>query len=191
VASLTRITEGTGTVISLHELKSQVNYFEPDADALLAGYIRAGQNWVAEALGRPLLDETWEYRIDHFPCGFYPLIQIPMPVKSITTITYLDSEGAQQILDTGNYLVVGDLIHLTYGHHWPSTRHEAGTVRITFVSGYGVDHNSIPEPIREAVMLLAGRFFAQRVSILEQGWFESSLLDQLLRPYRWRLVEAV
>jgi uncharacterized phiE125 gp8 family phage protein len=191
MANLVRITEATGTVITIAELKAQLNFFENESDALLAGYIHAAQNWVSEAIGRPLLEETWEYRLNYFPCNWHHgSIRIPMPVTSITGITYLDSGGIEQELDTAVYLTIGNTISLAYGKHWPTTRREAGAVRVIFVSGFGPDHNSCPEPLREAVMLLAARFFAQRESILEQGWFESSLLNQLLLPYKARLVEA-
>jgi uncharacterized phiE125 gp8 family phage protein len=189
MASLVRVTEAAGTVITIAELKSQIRYFESDEDAVLAAYVRSAQDWVAQALGRPLLEETWEYRLDYFPC--YWVFQIPLPIRSITSIKYIDFDGVQRTVDPAVYLTVGDTLYLAYGKNWPMTRREAGAVRVSFVSGFGPDHNYVPELVRECVMLLAARFFEQRESLLGQGLFESSLLDQLLLPYKWRLAEAV
>jgi uncharacterized phiE125 gp8 family phage protein len=186
MASLVRVTETTEAVISLAEAKAQLNLDLAESDALVAGYTRAAQDWVGAAIGRPLLDETWRYVTD----GWASEITIPMPVRDVTAIAYLDEAGAEQTLAPASYVTIGDVVSLAYGETWPALRRQADAVRVTFTSGFGPDHNYVPEALREACMLLVGRMFLQRESVLESGYFESSIVETMIAPYRVRQAEV-
>jgi uncharacterized phiE125 gp8 family phage protein len=161
--SLILITPPTAAPISVAELKAQCRVDSTDQDALLAGYIKAATDFVEEHTGQKLLTQTWAWSVNDFPwrCGGY--IALPLaPVQSIVDITYLDPAGAPQVLSPGVYAFRGDRITLAPGATWPSVFYGLDVITITFVAGFGPDHNYVPEALRQAVMMMASYWFSQR-----------------------------
>src|SRR3990172_9406936 len=53
--------------------------------------------------GRAFITQTWDLKLDAFPAG---RIRLPKaPLSSISSVTYLDTNGASQTWDSGDYLV--------------------------------------------------------------------------------------
>ena len=142
--TLIRTVPPTALPISMAEAKAIVGsrWCHGD-DALLAGYIRTATDLTEQYLGRALITSTWEYRVDHFPwCRWDNGIRIPLaPVQAITEITYLDLDGAVQVLDPDRYAVSGlpdaALISAAPGQSWPALLWQREAITITFTAGYG------------------------------------------------------
>jgi uncharacterized phiE125 gp8 family phage protein len=165
--SLILITPPAALPISLAELKAQCRVDDATEDPLLLGYTRSATDAIEQMTGLRLIDQTWEYAIDGFPthCGW---IRLPLaPMLAIEQITYLDAQGAAQTLPVITYLIrglgsvqPGQLI-LGPGQSWPSTWSGVGAVMIRARYGW-IDHNGVPEALRQAVMMLAAYWFGQR-----------------------------
>lgn len=107
-------------------------------DAAVAAYIAAALEQIDGPggwLGRALGVQTLEYRSDRFPCAE---IQLPCPpVVSLTSISYLDSAGATQTVDTDDVALdqmVG-IVRLLSGT-WPTALCTPGSVKVRYVAGY-------------------------------------------------------
>jgi uncharacterized phiE125 gp8 family phage protein len=153
--------------ISLAELKAQVRYFEPDEDALLAGYIRSATDHIEATTGLRLITQTWAYSVDGFPCRSWEpgYIRLPIaPVQAITSISYLNTAGTPTVLAPGIYSFRGDRITLAPNATWPSIWYGLDVITIEFTVGYGPDHNYVPESLRHAIALLAAYGFEQRTA---------------------------
>jgi hypothetical protein len=157
-------------------------------DTVMGAFVTAARQMIDGSIGwinRCLVTQTWDLVLDAFPWqdyyalndkGFYdrPATAIPFrdmrhhqrqgiviplaPVQSITSITYLDTNGAQQTLDPANYaLIPGEpgRIVLAFSGAWPSAALVAGSVKVRFVAGYGADGSSVPQPFRTAIALQA------------------------------------
>jgi uncharacterized phiE125 gp8 family phage protein len=189
--NLMRISAPAAPVISLAEIRAQARVDDDNTleDALLAGYIRSAQDYVEQQLGKVLITSTWTYTLSWFPPGLFS-IRIPLePIQSVDEISYVDTSGVTQIMPTTDYALFGHGQLLpAYGKTWPSTRCPSDVV-IRVTAGFGDDHNSVPEPIRQSVMLLATFYFEQRSA----ATFENDPpipfgVDALLSPYKsWSL----
>lgn len=181
--------------VSLAEAKAHCRVFIPDDDGLIAGYLLAARQFVETNLRRVLMTQTWEVTFDYgWPSKTWKQerIELPFsPVQSVVSITYIDSTGATQTLtsdqykvartDTGEWVIVP-----AYGASWPSVRREMAAVTVRFVCGYGSNPSDVPEPIRQAILLLVGHWYENREAI-NVGNIVTELplaVDALLFPYR-------
>ena len=163
-----------------------------DNDALFTSYIRSAVAWIDGRdgwLGRALVTQTWDYKIDGFPRAhtrdyhsyYNPLgsIRVPLPpLQSVTSVEYVDTAGVQQILSPSAYQVVGignsdkGQIIPKWGEIWPETREQPEAVKIRFVAGYG-RAQEVPPSIRHALMMLVSYWYNQR---------DAALLDPEIVP---------
>src|SRR3990167_7420015 len=68
-------------------------------------------------------------------------IELPLPpLRSVTSITYVDQDGTTQTLSSTLYTVDSSSeparITPAYGEVWPSTRDQVNAVTVRFVAGY-------------------------------------------------------
>lgn len=160
----------------------------PDDD-LVAGLISAAREWCENFTGQILAGTDYELRLD----AFTDEIQLQaQPVREVTEITYVDADGAPQILDPAAYELSPDPFAPTLTaattNGWP----EGTDVRIAFTAGYLPEADStglpfVPASIRAAILLIIGHLYANReettaaaVEHLPMG------VKSLLRPYRIR-----
>jgi uncharacterized phiE125 gp8 family phage protein len=160
------ITPPDDEVVSLDEAKAQLRVTGTDEDAIISAMLGAcvaqldpaGGGW----LGRALRPQTWELRLDGFPCG---AIKVPFPpLIEIASFVYDDAAGVQQSLTDGagfrvidGGLAGSDLLPV-FGGSWPAARCDVGSVRIRFSCGYpvpqGQAEDTLPVPIKQALFLM-------------------------------------
>ncbi len=116
-------------------------------DPLLNDLIATAREQAELELGRYLITQTLEKYYDSFPEFF----QLP-PIQTVTSITYLDSDGAEQTLAASNYIVdsksIPSRITRAQSVTWPSTYDQVNAVKVTFVAGYGDAASDVPQSIR-------------------------------------------
>jgi uncharacterized phiE125 gp8 family phage protein len=161
-------------------------------------------------LGRCLVTQTWILTLDRFPTsrtrqtGYEGItagndaIIVPLPpLQSVSSISYIDTDGATQTLSSSLYTVdttqqPGRIVP-AYGEAWPATRDQINSVTITFVAGYSPTSDSpadyranVPRAIKQAIMLLIGHWYEHRedvaVGVSVQPMVAAA--DALLAPYR-------
>ncbi|NFV80001.1 head-tail connector protein [Magnetospirillum aberrantis] len=165
--SLILITAPAVEPISLDEAKAHLRVTGTDDDALIGGFIAAARQnldgrdgW----LGRALMPQTWELRLDAFPAE----ITVPLPpLREIVSVKYIDLDGAEQTLDPALYQVVaGEPARIVpaHGQVWPSTRRQPDAVRVQFDAGYD-DAAAVPAPIKAATLLHVGTLYRDRETV--------------------------
>jgi uncharacterized phiE125 gp8 family phage protein len=181
--------------VSLTELKAHLNLDDVNLaggdNDLLKIYLDAALAMVdgrAGELQRALITQTWDLRLDCFPSGAGS-IELPLaPVQSVTSVTYVDSDGDSQTVSS--YQVVGigthDLSDVApaFAATWPSTRAELEAVVVRFVAGYGDEPSDVPARIRRAILLRAAGMYAEREPTGEHAPHDSGEIDALLDDYR-------
>lgn len=183
--------------VSLAEARAHCRITSSDEDGLLAGYILAARQHVEQVTGRALVSQTWDFTVDReWPWTLddshrhVRLFEIPKPpLQSVTSIVYVDSAGATQTLASNQYLVDSGTyigrIYPAYGVCWPNVRCQPKAITVRFVAGYGDQPGSIPEPIRQAMLLLIGHWFEQRETASANAPTELPFTTAaLLAPYR-------
>jgi uncharacterized phiE125 gp8 family phage protein len=118
-------------------------------------------------LCRALMVQTWDLTLDRFP-PCVRLIRLPLPpLRSVTSVKYLDPDGAEQTLSADAYRVVpdddGGMIALKPGENWPAVLCGPAAVTIRFVAGY----DTVPAEIRSEIVATAAWWFDERGKVGE------------------------
>ncbi len=149
--------------ITLAEAKSHLRVDTTDDDTLITSLILGARHFIENYTGRQIIQATWVLKRK----GFFTELYLPKaPLSSVSSIQYIDGDGATQTLAASTYTVDADSnpgrIVLAYLQNWPTVRDEIHNVTITFVSGYGTATTDVPEPIRQAMRLLVAHFYETR-----------------------------
>lgn len=150
-SSLTVVTPATGSVVCAADLREFLRLYDNESDAMLSDFEKDAVDYIERYTSRYLLTTTVDLKLDYFPC----VIELRRPpVQSVTSITYLDTNGDSQTLTSSKYTVDTDrepgLIKPAYGETWPATYTELQAVTVRFVCGYA-DADSVPQGIKTAI----------------------------------------
>jgi len=130
--------------------------------------------------GRQLAAATWELRLSTWcepgisrpsNVGGPEVIRIPRPpFVSLTSIVYLDENGAPITMAASEYTLVfgsgpkaprADLFP-AYGTSWPTNRAQPASIKIRFVAGYGPGHATVPPELTAGMLLWFGELYERR-----------------------------
>jgi len=180
----------TPAAVTLADAKLHLRVDASDEDALIAALIVAATQAAEQEIGRALITQTWTLKLDAFPASAEYIDLFMPPIQSITSITYVDSDGATQTLATPEYTLIADTIRPQVAPvtSWPATKTQPSAVVITYVAGYGAAPSNVPESIRQWALMHVGAMYANRESVAEVSNiavmpFLSGLLDRY-RTYR-------
>lgn len=178
-------TPPAAPVVSLDAAKAHLEIQSGDWDAMIELKLAAAIKHLdgpAGWLGRALGQQTLELRADLFDdCT----IDLPFaPVVSVLSLTYLDLNGVEQLLDPSLYEVRDATILPAWQRAWPAFRHTGEGVRVRYVAGY----QQLPEPIAAAILLMVGDLFRFRMTATVEGKSApvpmSATVENLLNPFR-------
>lgn len=163
--ALTLVTAPTVEPLTIAEAKAHLRVTSTDEDALITALIVAAREHAERFTRRALITQTWDLTLDSFPAE----IVVPFPkLQSVTSITYVDSNGASQTLLTTEYTVdtksePGRVVE-AYDKAWPSTRDVINAVTVRFVAGYGLAA-AVPSSIKQGMLMHIGHMYANRESV--------------------------
>lgn len=141
----------------------------------------------AGILGRALVEQEWEMSLDAFPAD---CLDVPLPpLRSVSSITYIDAAGAPQTLAPAAYVVdtasAPGAITPAYGTSWPATRAQRNAVKVQFKAGYGATGDDVPAAIKQAILLMVGDLFENReAAVVGAARTDNPTVDRLLFPFR-------
>lgn len=191
--SMALVSGPSADIISLDDAKAHLRVTD-DADddyiaALISSVTQFLDGW-SGILGRALITQTWDVRMDSFVTDDDDIVYLPLsPLQSIESITYVDDAGTTQEMPSSQYDVDIDAtparLKPAYGYCWPVPRWQMNAVTIRMTVGYGDAAANIPQPIIHAAKLLIGHMYENResttpatLSELPQG------VKYLLAPFR-------
>ncbi len=158
-------TPPTVEPVTVEELRSQVRITATDEDAVLYTYIQTARLHIENITNLKLVTQTW----DVYYTGLDDPILLPFaPLGSagITSVKYQDTANIQQTVSASLY-ESGErngrpIVRLKYLQTWPSSLGHADDVVIRAPFGYGVDGTSVPNPLKQAILLLAAHWNEHR-----------------------------
>lgn len=165
--SIDLITPPSQEPVSLTEAKIHLKQEEAADDTLITNLIKAARLKAENITKRQFIEATYESRFDRFPVEF----RLPRPpLSSIVHIKYIDTDGNEQTVDSGDYSVdlfqtIGRVV-LKSGKSWPSVDDDINVVRIQWKAGYGTDSTDVPEDIRSAILLTIGHLYEHREDVV-------------------------
>ena len=184
MSGISVVTAATVDPVSLAEAKAHLRATESEDDALIVGYLMAARQHVEDYTGRQLSPVTYDFQIDGELSG--EIVLPRPPLVSVASVSYVDMSGATQTLSPSLYQVdTGALfgrIVPAYQATYPSVRSQPNAVTVRFQAGY----SQIPEPIRQAILLLVSHFYDNRQPV-NIGSAVSDLpfsVAALLSPYK-------
>jgi uncharacterized phiE125 gp8 family phage protein len=161
---------------------------DTEQDAMVLLLIQAMREYAEQLTGRSFAQQTLELSLDAFP----DVIELPhSPVSSVTSITYIDGDGATQTLGGSPtefqedlYSEPARLVPLT-GESWPTTADVLNAVRVRYVTGYA-NVTAIPNQVRLWIQTRISTLFEHREQLIVGGQvqalprdFVDGLLDGL------------
>ncbi|HMR01762.1 MAG TPA: head-tail connector protein [Candidatus Competibacter phosphatis] len=168
MVSLDLVTAPAEEPMTTAEAKSHLRVDSSSEDALIDAYVAAARSFYEEAIWRALITQTWALRLEQWPWGDSILLPRP-PLQSVTSITYVDSDGDTNTMSSGDYTVYAQdpgRVWLGYSKSWPSATLRPGpAITITFVAGYG-DAEDVQEIDKQAVRLILGHFYENREEVV-------------------------
>jgi len=183
--------------LSLDEAKQHLRVDIDDDDELILSQVAAARQWAEGHTLRALVTQTWRLTFDYeWPsveeggrCTHRIVLPRP-PLASVTSVTYVDLEGATQTLAVDQYITskrdTGEWsIEPAYGVIWPSVRDVPAAIAVTFVAG--TTAADVPEPLKAAmklhVQILYDHPSGAEMQALERA--RDALLNQSrVHPYR-------
>lgn len=180
--------------ITLTEVKSHLRITGTEEESLLTSLIKTVRQYCENYTQRALASTVFELNIDRFD----DKIVLPMPpVEKIESIKYKNSDGVEAELESSDYIFYNSepaIIIPAFGKEFPTFEpYPVGAVKIRYTAGYKTssdDKNLIlPEPIRQAELLLIGHYYENREATTT-GTITSSIneiplgIQSLLYPYR-------
>jgi len=150
---------------------------DSDHDGALNALIAGGRSHVEGYTSTRLASQTVAVKCD----SFADMERLPeAPVTSVSSITYVDADGATQTLSADVYEVRADgfetAIVLKYAQAWPSMQ-PGSRITMTAVVGYA----SVPAAVLLALRMFIADGFAQRENAAVNG---RSIIDDLLANHR-------
>jgi uncharacterized phiE125 gp8 family phage protein len=188
---LTLVTPPTVEPVSLAEAKAHLRLDDSADDGLLAGYILAARRYAEGYIRGAIITQTWDAKYDHgWPIRWVrdyckDRIELPLrPVQSVTSVSYVDENGATQTLATNLYTTHLDrpvpCIDKAYNQSWPAVRDVTDAITVRFVAGYLPE--KVPDEIRTAILLHVESLY-DSCDAEQKGRCEQCR-DSLLDPYR-------
>jgi len=159
-------------------------------DTVIAACVASARAHVESVTGTRMVTQTVSMKTDCWA----DLANLPMaPVQSVSSISYVDTEGNVQTLSTDVYEtrleILEPAVVLKWNQTWPTIR--AGSqITVTAVVGYGSAGSQPPECLH-AIRLIVGDFYAQRESVADDAMISAPLaatVDALLCNHRKHLI---
>ena len=156
--------------------------------ALITALITTARQAVEQYCNSYIAEQTIESAFTGFP----DVIKLSAPVQSVTSIKYLDVNGAEQTLNSNQYLVdyYSQPVQITpaYNVTYPELYSVPNNVKVRFVAGYTTgdspDTTPMPLPLRYGMLLIIGDLYANREAQSDKKYEINPTVQNLLYPYR-------
>lgn len=156
------------TGLDLADVKLHLRIAHDAEDALLIRLAEAAVNWCEKYQGRKYLQVACVDYLDAWPKVIRPRWS---PVESVTSITYIDTGGAEQTWAAAEYRLDGNTeparIVPAYGYDYPDVRGDINGICLTYIAGYGEQFADVPQEIRNAIYLLIAHWYSHREAAFE------------------------
>lgn len=167
-----RVTvDQTNELWTTSEVKNYLKVDDATDDALIAAMLKAARQAVEARQNISTLTKTIVQKLERFPSSYKVATDyenviklLVYPVVSVSSITYLDENGALQTLAQNLYEVdtYRGIIGEAVDQDFPDTYLSLNDVTITYTAGFGTAATDCPSDIRIAVLKLIANMYDNR-----------------------------
>jgi uncharacterized phiE125 gp8 family phage protein len=169
--SLRKITEPTSEPLTVAEAKQHLRVEHSDDDSIIENLITSAREYVETYLDCTLMLTQYKMMLDMFPA------HIELPKSPLSTVsgydsvilTYTTDTEIKITLSSTEYRVdahaVPAVLRTNYGDSWPAHLADYNSIEVTFWAGYGSTSASVPQRIRNAMLMLITHLYENRSSV--------------------------
>jgi uncharacterized phiE125 gp8 family phage protein len=174
--------------VTLTEAKLFLRVEHDDDDDLIAALVAGSRIHVEAQTRRALITQTWRLSRDMWPESGR-LFVLPVPLVSLVAARVYTSSITTQELDLSVFTVdkapAPALLAFTAGT-LPAPGRKLGGIEVDITTGYGAAGANVPEPLRQAIRLLAAHWYENRAiaAIGETVATIPATVAALIAPYR-------
>jgi uncharacterized phiE125 gp8 family phage protein len=166
--------------VSLAEAKAHLRLDADDEDDLVGALVVAARVAVETEIRRVVIEQSWRAFVETWPEGG---IELPIqPALAVDAVRAVDAAGATTLLDVGDYdfdIADGSLQLVN-----PASG--AVSYEVDFSAGYGAAGSDVPQPLRQAILLLVAHWYEHRSAVTDGDDATATPLGvrALVAPYR-------
>lgn len=139
----------------------------PDDPWLTDIGIPAARAWAEDYCGITIASKLLELAGNQFPDGS---LQLPLgPVRELVSITYLDADGVEQVLDLADVVVnpYAPVPTVTPATAWPEAKQQDRSIIVLYRAGYSSESPplALRPNLRIGMLLLLGHMFEHREDV--------------------------
>ncbi|HZP70640.1 MAG TPA: head-tail connector protein [Pseudolabrys sp.] len=151
--------------LTLAEAKAFLRVETAEDDALIAALIAAARLHVETQAGLALITQGWRMVLDCWP-GSGRITVRPGPLRALTGARVFDFDGEAHALDTQAFVPDAGASSLAF-MPWalPVPTRLAAGIELDVTVGFGDAAADVPEPLRQAIRLLAAHWYENRAAV--------------------------
>jgi len=175
--------------LSLLEAKAHLKVETIIDDDLITRLIITARQQVESWIDKVLISQSWKIYLDNWPADGE--IRLPVcPIMQVDDLRTYSDEDIAAVVDPSHYYVdlaaTPQRLILRGSRTWLKPGRPVNGIEIEVTAGYGLDGDSVPAPLREAMLLLIAQWYENRQ--LECANASSSpvptTLQALFAPYK-------
>ena len=150
--------------LQLADAKSWLKIDDSDNDLLISALITASRLAVEAASRRLLISQTWRLTLDAWPADGVVKVEIG-PVQSLSALRGYDAAGVATSYDPAGFQLSragGPARIAPAGQNAPLTGRPFAGIELDLLIGYGPNPTDVPQPLRQAMLLLIALWFENR-----------------------------
>lgn len=162
------ITGPTVEPVDIDMVKRNAFIATTDDDTFIENeLIPPARKYIERLCGRAFITQTWAQYYDQPNSTGEPYFFRVLPVQSVSSVKYYDTEHALQTMSSSLYQVdtlrTRARLWIEADQDWPSvSTQKLNGLQITFVAGYGDTPCDVPEIYRKAIVLLCTHWYFNR-----------------------------
>lgn len=174
--------------VSLDAAKVFLRVEHDDDDATIAALIASARLHVETQTRRALITQTWRLSRDVWPAGGAVPV-LPAPLRELLAVRVYRSDGGVDVVAPENFAIdaISAPARLTFARGaLPAPERVGGGIEFDVVVGYGDAPEDVPQPLRQAILLLVAHWYENRALIAAHHQVASvpSSILALIAPYR-------
>lgn len=159
--TLSRTTNPSGLAVSLAEAKSHLRVSGTSQDTHITLLIQASTEKLERDINRCIIQASWQQAMYCFPEKGEPVQLMIRPATAVSSITYVDTDGATQTLSVSDYTFSSarQVVFSETGE-WPEVNMDtvSDKVFVNFTCGVA-DSGCVNPLIKQAILLETGRAY--------------------------------